>query len=485
MKKISRRRKNNPKRTLIILLSIILFLFLAAFLTLKLTENGVYTVYDIETKEEQGTYKHFAFAKWKMHSIENNKNIVIEDENGKIVALYNAVVNFNTKDITENTSYIVDGTNEQGYLNGSYGADGLYLDTSNDGSKVLFMMSGVKAWVPIEDVQLFYYDEYLQSYYYIQAGSLMHSILINADGMQYQTLAIGEAPSFMKENTTYFSYDGNWFYTDMDDLNNDVLNDIHDHAVNSKAYYNFYQYVPHRSITNLQSTDYDNYLEKIGVNALASAYPCADNESVLYNQGDLFSETQDNTYINATMMYAVALNESGYGQSQYAIENHNLFGHAAYDSNPDNANAYTSLEDCVYKHAYNFLQQGYANPEDERYHGSWLGNKASGINVMYASDPFWGEKAASFYYNLDTGKDIKNIQVLTTKLSDKLNVYDEINGSVLYSYEKGEIASFNIIKTKDGWYQVMSEAPIKDGKLNTEIEYTKDCIGFIKIDDLD
>lgn len=27
-------------------------------------------------------------------------------------------------------------------------------------------------------------------------------------------------------------------------------------------------------------------------------------------------------------------------------------------------------------------------------------DKASGINVMYASDPYWGEKAASFLYRL-------------------------------------------------------------------------------------
>lgn len=138
-----------------------------------------------------------------MHSLEENENIVISNQNGKIVALHNAIVNFNTKEVTENTTYVVDGTNEDGYLNGSYGTDGLYIETSNDGSKVLFMMSGVKAWVSIEDIQLFYYDDYLQSYYYVNNGSLIHAILIDADSAQYQTLAIGEVLIFKREYNVF------------------------------------------------------------------------------------------------------------------------------------------------------------------------------------------------------------------------------------------------------------------------------------------
>ena len=194
-------------------------------------------------------------------------------------------------------SHVVDGTNEDGYLNGSYGTDGLYIETSNDGSKVLFMMSGVKAWVSIEDIQLFYYDDYLQSYYYVNNGSLIHAILIDADSAQYQTLAIGEAPDFLKENTTYFSYDGNWFYTDMDQLSSDVLNDVHDNAINSEAYFNFYQYVPHRSLTNLDDSDYNEYLSSVGISATANAYPCADTESVLYENGsDFYRGARSNLY---------------------------------------------------------------------------------------------------------------------------------------------------------------------------------------------
>lgn len=484
-KQVKRRRK--PKRRVrkpVIFILSILFIALFTFFVFKITESGVFKVYDIQTKEEYATYKHFAFAKWKFDSLEDNKNVVIENENGKIMALHNATVNFNTKDVTQNTSYTIDRTNEEGYLNGSYGADGLYLDTSRDGKRVLFKMSGVKAWVPIEDVELYYQEQYYQSYYYIYNSSLIHAILINADTLSYQELAIGPAPNFMKENTNYFSYDGNWYYTDMATLTKDELNQTHENAINKEAYFNFYQYVPHRTLTSLTNEKYNQYLERLGINEIAKTYPCLNNESVLYNLGQIFTDVQNETHINASMMFAVALNESGVGQSQYAIENHNLFGHAAYDENPDNANKYNSLKDCIYKHANNFLQQGYSNPEDERYHGSWFGNKASGINVMYASDPYWAEKAANFYYRLDD-QDFYDIQIITKQLENDLNVYDEIDGNVLYTYESGDIVSFVFKANKDGWYRIMSEAPINQGKIDVGIPYSSNDTAYIKTEDIE
>ena len=39
----------------------------------------------------------------KCTQLEENENIVISNQNGKIVALHNAIVSFNTKEVTENT----------------------------------------------------------------------------------------------------------------------------------------------------------------------------------------------------------------------------------------------------------------------------------------------------------------------------------------------------------------------------------------------
>ena len=52
----------------------------------------------------------------------------------------------------------------------------------------------------------------------------------------------------------------------------------------------------------------------------------------------------------------------------------------------------------------------YAEPKTvgNYYNGSHVGNKNSGINVKYASDPFWGEKIASFMYSIDDFNDMKD-----------------------------------------------------------------------------
>lgn len=459
------------------------------FLTLKLTENGVFTVISVNENGtlEEGVYKHFWFAQLKMNSLDM-QDAYIQREDGKVVALSKGIVNLNTKSVNENTLYTIDGTDEQGYTNGSYGADALYLDTSMDGTQVLMQISGAKGWVSVEDIQLYLLDDSLYlSHYTVQNDSLIHTISTDLLQGVVNPLSIGPAPDFMKEDTTYYSYDGNYFYTDLSVMREDILNQDHKNAVNDNAYYNFYQYVPHRSTTQLTNTNYNAYLEEMGITQTATTYPCADNESVLYDLGSTFIDVQNQTGVNASMMFAVALNESGYGQSEYALTNYNLFGHAAYDENPDSATTYKSLEDCIYQHAYGFIQNGYANPDDSRYHGSWFGNKASGINVQYASDPYWGEKAAHFYYQLDTRshqKDQKTITIQTQFVQNDIPVYaDTKESSILYTVPAQEIASFVIEKQDDDWYTIASEAPVSDQKIDVSASY-RSSVGYIKIKDL-
>lgn len=78
------------------------------------------------------------------------------NEEDKIIALNSGLVNLKTKNVTENTSYTLDGSDETGYTNGNYGADALYLDISSDGKKVKMLLSGVTAWVNTDDIQLYF-----------------------------------------------------------------------------------------------------------------------------------------------------------------------------------------------------------------------------------------------------------------------------------------------------------------------------------------
>ena len=377
------KRKRKVKKTsfkLIIILLILVFVVIP-FTILKMTEDGQYYVEDLSTSEVQASYKHYIFASLKMDTTDS-KYTCIKNEDGKVLRLKSGIVNLKTKDVTQNTEYTTD-TKETGYVNGNYGADAQYLGTSFNGKKVHFKISGVQAWTNINNVELYLYnDSHILSTYYVYNHSLIHTISTDLFQGNVNSIAIGPAPKFMKEDTIYYSYDGHYFYTNYENL-------VNDNKVNKDPYYNYYQYIPHRTTSYLNNSVYNAYLDQYGVS----------DESVLYNQADLFFKIQNKYSINATMMYALALNESGLGLSQYALEYHNLFGHAAIDENPDNANQYSSLAECVKQHAYNFLQQGYLNPNDSRYHGSWFGDKASGINVNYASDPYWGEKAA---VNLDS-----------------------------------------------------------------------------------
>lgn len=477
------RQTRKPKRHLnkkLIPPLIVLAVGILAFAILKFTENGVFTVMDYsQDVPEVATYKHFIFAKMKLESLDPGSVSCIQDDSGKVVALQNGIVNFTTKDISENTAYTTDN-GEEGYLNGHYGSDALYVDTSPDGSKVEFLMAGVKGWVDVSDITLYFYDPaYALSSYERYNDSLVHQVCTDLKNNEAISYSICQAPDFMEENTTYYSYDGHYFYTDFMTMSQDVRNNTHESAISSDPFYNFYQFVPHRSATRLPENTYNEFLYNTkGIDSAATAYPCLDNESVLYDSASLFYQAQSDVFVNASMMFALACNESGYGQSQYAIEQHNIFGHEAYDEDPDSATMYTDLQECIRQHAYYFIQQSYANPDDWRYHGSWFGDKNSGINVMYASDPYWGEKAGALYYRLDQGTDQSDIRLLTFECGRRIDVCLE-DGTVLYSYDKGDTASFVVQEESDDGYKVRLEVPVAKNKIDPAGTYDPKLYGYI------
>ncbi len=447
-----------------IILVLCFAMMIGIFLGFKFTESGTYQLvsYANGTTQIQDTYHHFWLAKNAL-AASNDRNLCIMDEQGNVLALKEGLVNLHTKAITENTSYTIDGTDEKGYINGQYGADALYLGTNHDGSKILCMISGVRAWFNRSDVVLYpYSDQVHSSYYTIQGNALNHTISLSVTDTQSVTYAIGPKPEGLQENTVYFSYDGHWFYDSFDKLSDDMQLERHDHAVNSTAYYNPYQFMPHRSTTSLSAEDFNTFLEnKHRTNSL------------LYDQGETILKGQNTYGINAAMVFSLACNESAYGQSAIAKSTNNLFGHAAYDSNPDAATSYASIANCIQAHDVDFIQKGYANPKDSRYRGSWFGDKSTGINVNYASDPYWGEKAASIYYQLEPNLKQKPSTWMCTQ---DIPVYDKPNGNVLYTYTKGSVISVIIKKQENGWTQIASEAPIKNGAIDVKGTYNNDSV---------
>ncbi len=64
------------------------------------------------------------------------------------------------------------------------------------------------------------------------------------------------------------------------------------------------------------------------------------------------------------------------------------------------ADKYDNIESAVTQHMAVNLR-GYLDINDARFFGSHLGNKGSGFNVKYASDPYWGLKIAALAYQVD------------------------------------------------------------------------------------
>lgn len=197
-----------------------------------------------------------------------------------------------------------------------------------------------------------------------------------------EAIVIGPAPSDMNEGVKYYSYDGVNFYSDSDFKNK------------SFTYYNYYQFLPLRSKTNISADIFNSYISKY-------------DNSVMRGTGQTFIDAQNKYGINALLLFAMAAHESANGTSGYATKRNNLFGWNAVDANPNQATSFSSVAVCVNQQAGVNLR-GFVDVTDGRFFSSSLGNKGSGLNVKYASDPYWGMEIASIAYQIDKLSKNKN-----------------------------------------------------------------------------
>ena len=309
------------------------------------------------------------------------------------------VVNFNTKgNAVTNYSDEVQGIS--GYTNGAYGADAAYLGTTSDG-KIRFMLAGVTGAVDASEVELLSFDSVMDnvSYYTVSGGSLVHYISQNLNSAPVSALNNGPAPSYLTEGTKYYSYDGHYFYTDYAVMSADYQNGSNGaSAVNAgNPFYNYFQFLNMRSSTGYTADTLNSILASAMTNAGIDP-----SSSKLTGTGQAFVENQNTYNVNALLSLSLAVNESGWGTSWICAEKNNIFGLNAVDTSPGlSADSFASIEDCIREFMADWMADGYLSSSDWRNHGEYLGNKGGGINVSYASDPYWGEKAAAIAWNLD------------------------------------------------------------------------------------
>lgn len=381
------------------------------------------------------------------------------------------VVNFNTKG-SATTNYTEYGTGASGYTCGAYGADAAYLGEEN--GKVIFMLSGVIGKVSKSEVQVVDLSKVKTvSYYVIEDGLLKHRIAHKVTETSYSSLVYGPAPSYLKKDVDYYSYDGHYFYDDYAVMLADYEDSTRENSLNPKEpYYNYYQFLPLRSLSNYTKAD----LNKL-INAKVKS------TSKMKNQGDNFVLYQNTYGVNALLMTGIGANESAWGASSICNSKNNLFGLDAVDDSPaESADVFPSIKECIRQFAETYMSKKYLRPGWTHYHGGFLGNKASGINVSYASDPYWGEKAANVAWTLDKNGGNKDYGVYTIGIKDtvatkkkanNVTVRSESNTSSTALYETGAWTSYAMIlqknKAENGFYKIQSDGVLDSGrtKVNT------------------
>jgi len=236
------------------------------------------------------------------------------------------------------------------------------------------------------------------------------------------------------------------------------------------TFYPYFKFLSFRSKTSYTADELDKYIASWNK-----------PDSVLNGTGAAFIKAQNEYGVNAALLLAIAINESGYGTSRIAKDKYNLFGIAATDSNPyGDAYKFESVEACILYEADRMISRGYLDANtDSRYFGSNIGDKKIGLNVKYGSDPHWGEKIAGHMYRMDKflgGKDYNNYQLAITNKITYAYKDKNISSPTFYKYSNKNydfpVGMTALVTGNDsGWYVLQSDMGI-DEKRTTPANYS-------------
>lgn len=399
-----------------------------------------------------------------------------------------------------------------------------YSGTYNDGTYTWYTISynnqtGYVACLNTASWLSTYVTVGLQTYYNpYRSNNLIHYYQYYNSGNYLQSFTnIGPNPSYLEIGTRYYSFDGNYFYTNILDMLYDYKSGSHSKALNKdNPFYAYYQYLPIHSLTSWTATDIDNFITNKGyyrgkddsvtyVNDDASWVDGVDRTgiSTLYNMGSTLIATQNSTGVNALIILSAAGNESSFGTSKLALHRYNLFGIGAYDSDWwYHAQYYSSAAESIMADA-KLTGTSYSSASSSLYYGGHYGNKNSGMNVMYASDPYWGEKMAANYYaleglSLETTQDYEANTIGITN-QENVEIHKEPNSSadIIYTIKNKNFGVSTIpviiidkVYTTEsgvttGYYKVYTDTALDSNRNVASVDYSFDnCYGYINENDL-
>lgn len=301
-------------------------------------------------------------------------------------------------------------------------------------------------------------------YYYNNGGLLNHKIYNHIKQAYEGEYTISAAPSFMQAGVEYKSYDGVHFYN----KNNQLVG----------TYYPYFQFASIRQPSNYTAQELNTIINALLAErqALGTAtYKDATTKSKLIGLGSYLKEIEATYHVNALFILAAAIHESNYGMSTHAQTINNLFGIKVFDSNPEDGENYASPNESILSFVTRYMNTNYVPQSGSYAKGAVPGNKTTGINVHYASDPHWGSKIAGHMWRIDSRFGQKDMNY--TRIGMVLNGGDSVNtrqlpgvsSALMYTYKAkliGEsaefgypVAIFEETVGSDGyvWYKVYSD----------------------------
>lgn len=239
-------------------------------------------------------------------------------------------------------------------------------DRKSDDKRLAITVSGLSGYMKTEDLQALDASKDFIPYYESDGHRFYHYVAQNA------SIPAASHLSDMEVGKKYYSADGLHF--DGFKLENPFL------------------FKDLTEATNYSAEDLDKVFSLLNI-----------DNSLLENKGATFKEAEEHYHINALYLLAHSALESDWGRSKIAKDKNNFFGITAYDTTPYlSAKTFDDVDKGILG-ATKWIKENYIDRGR-----TFLGNKASGMNVEYASDPYWGEKIASVMMKINEklgGKD--------------------------------------------------------------------------------
>lgn len=291
----------------------------------------------------------------------------------------NTVSIYATKDFKTALTYVVEGSEFK------------YVGSSED--YAIVQIADTKGYVKMSEATLTPTGTIKgQDYYYIAGGYLTHKTYNHLKNAFYGDYVIGVAPTFMKSGVNYYSQDGVNFYSDV--LQTKLVG----------TYYQYFQFASVRQASNYTAEELDNIILALLEERRATGhvrYANALTESRLIGLGTFLKEVEATYHVNALFILAAAMHEGDYGISTNSLQKNNIFGIKVYDSDTTLGSTYASANDSVMAFINMYMNLNYVPQAGGYAKGAVPGNKTAGINVHYASDPFWGSKIAGHMFRMD------------------------------------------------------------------------------------